>query len=56
MSVYTNLESTTVSKGSKVSMGQKIGTISTNENGQSEMNFQVRKGTKTQNPVLWLRR
>ncbi|MBR1626560.1 MAG: peptidoglycan DD-metalloendopeptidase family protein [Bacteroidales bacterium] len=56
MSVYTNLESTSVSKGSKVSMGQKIGTISTNENGQSEMNFQVRKGTKTQNPVLWLRR
>lgn len=56
MSVYTNLESTSVSKGSKVTMGQKIGTISTNENGQSEMNFQVRKGSKTQNPVLWLRR
>ncbi len=56
MSVYTNLESTSVSKGSKVTMGQKIGTISTNEDGQSEMNFQVRKGSKTQNPVLWLRR
>jgi len=56
MTVYTNLASVSVSKGSKVSMGQKIGTIATNDNGQSEMNFQVRKGTKTQNPVLWLRR
>ena len=56
MTVYTNLESTVVSKGSKVTMGQKIGTVSTNDNGQSEINFQVRKGTKTQNPVLWLRR
>ena len=56
MTVYTNLASTTVSKGSKVTTGQKIGTIATNESGQSEMNFQVRKGSKTQNPVLWLRR
>ena len=56
MTAYTNLESTVVSKGSKVTMGQKIGTVSTNDNGQSEINFQVRKGTKTQNPVLWLRR
>lgn len=56
MTVYTNMESVSVSKGSKVTMGQKIGTVSTNEDGQSEINFQVRKGTKTQNPVLWLRR
>lgn len=56
MTVYTNLESASVAKGTKVTMGQKIGVISTNESGQSEMNFQVRKGAKTQNPVLWLRR
>ncbi|MGP1514751.1 MAG: murein hydrolase activator EnvC family protein [Bacteroidales bacterium] len=56
MTVYTNLESTYVSKGSKVGMGQRIGTIATTESGQSEMNFQIRKSTKTQNPILWLRR
>ncbi|MBQ7985113.1 MAG: peptidoglycan DD-metalloendopeptidase family protein, partial [Bacteroidales bacterium] len=39
MTVYTNMESVCVSDGTKVTMGQKIGTISTNENGQSEMNF-----------------
>ena len=56
LTVYTNLENVSVADGSKVAMGQRIGTIATNENGQSEMNFQVRKGTKSQNPVLWLRR
>lgn len=54
--IYTNLESVSVSKGTKVTMGQRIGTVATNENGQSEINFQVRKGSTPQNPVLWLRR
>lgn len=56
MTVYTNLASVSVSDGTKVSTGQSIGTIATNENGQSEMNFQVRQGVKCQNPVLWLAR
>ena len=56
MTVYTNLEIVTVSDGSNVSMGQKIGTVATNSNGQSEINFQVRKASKAQNPALWLRR
>lgn len=56
MTVYTNLASVSVADGSKVSTGQTIGTIATNENGESEMNFQVRKGVKCQNPATWLKR
>lgn len=56
MTVYTNLASVSVSDGSKVATGQAIGTIATNDNGESEMNFQVRKGVKCQNPVIWLKR
>ncbi|MCF0211079.1 MAG: peptidoglycan DD-metalloendopeptidase family protein [Bacteroidales bacterium] len=56
MTVYTNLASVSVADGNKVSTGQTIGTIASNENGQSEMNFQVRQGVKCQNPVLWLSR
>lgn len=56
MTVYTNLASVSVSDGAKVSTGQTIGTIATNENGESEMNFQVRQGVKCQNPSVWLKR
>lgn len=56
MTVYTNLASVVVADGSKVSTGQTIGTIATNENGESEINFQVRKGVKCQNPSIWLKR
>lgn len=56
MTVYTNLATVSVKDGAKVSTGQSIGTIATNENGESEMNFQVRQGVKCQNPVLWLAR
>jgi septal ring factor EnvC (AmiA/AmiB activator) len=56
MTVYTNLASVSVRDGMKVSTGQTIGTVATNENNQSEMNFQVRKGVSCQNPALWLKR
>ncbi|MCH3924606.1 MAG: peptidoglycan DD-metalloendopeptidase family protein [Bacteroidales bacterium] len=56
MTVYTNLQSVSVRDGMKVSTGQAIGVIATNENNQSEMNFQVRKGVKCQNPSIWLKR
>lgn len=56
MTVYTNLASVSVRDGMKVSTGQTIGVVATNENNQSEMNFQVRKGVSCQNPVLWLKR
>ncbi len=56
MTVYTNLSSVSVADGAKVSTGQTIGTIATNDNGESEMNFQVRYGVKCQNPSLWLKR
>lgn len=56
MTVYTNLASVSVVDGGKVSTGQTIGTIATNENGESEINFQVRKGVKCQNPATWLKR
>ncbi|MDO5760600.1 MAG: peptidoglycan DD-metalloendopeptidase family protein, partial [Bacteroidota bacterium] len=55
MTVYTNLASVSVTDGTKVSTGQTIGTIATNDNGESEINFQVRKGVKCQNPSVWLK-
>lgn len=53
-SVYSNLSDVVVSKGAQLKMKQKIGSISTSENGKAVMNFQIRKGSQTLNPASWL--
>jgi septal ring factor EnvC (AmiA/AmiB activator) len=55
MSVYTSLKSVSVNEGDKVLTRQTIGTIATNSDGQSEMNFQIWKGYNHINPSIWLR-
>ncbi len=55
MTVYTNLETVSVKKGSKVKTKQVIGIVHDTEGEkQSEVNFQIWKATKSQNPAVWL--
>jgi len=52
--VYSRLESTSLSKGSKVARGQSIGLLEVKE-GSSELHFEIWKDNKTQNPEAWLK-
>lgn len=53
--VYSNLISVSVSKGSKVSTKQSVGTIATDpEDGKTELHFEVWEGKLVQNPTSWL--
>lgn len=53
--LYGNLSFVSVKKGDKVSRGQDIGRIYTDDNGDTILNFQVRNGAAKQNPESWLR-
>ena len=53
--VYSKLSNVTVSNGQKVSAGQKIGVVATDNDGTSEINFQVWKTFDKLNPEHWLR-
>lgn len=53
---YCKLERVYVKNGDKISAGEKIGSIQTNETGNAELHFQVWKGTTKQNPESWLRK
>ena len=53
--VYTNLKNVSVSEGTKVTTKQKIGVVATNSSdNKTETNFQLWKGTATQDPQQWL--
>lgn len=54
ISVYCNLSSVSVSKGSKVSTRTPLGTIHTDSSGNAVLHFQLRKETTKLNPELWL--
>lgn len=54
--VYSNLEIVNISKGQKIKTGQELGLIYTNEEGKTELHFEVWKGNEKQNPEHWLRR
>lgn len=54
--VYSNLETVSISKGQQIKTGQELGQIYTNEEGKTELHFEVWKGNEKQNPELWLRR
>ncbi len=54
--VYSKLAGVSVSTGQKVKTGQRIGSVASDEDGTSEINFQVWKNTVRQNPEVWLRR
>jgi septal ring factor EnvC (AmiA/AmiB activator) len=54
LTVYSHLSKTTVNKGDEIGTEQSIGTAATNSEGDTYINFQVRLGSKTQNPTNWL--
>jgi septal ring factor EnvC (AmiA/AmiB activator) len=54
--IYSKLANVTVNNGQKVQAGQKIGIVATDNDGTSEVNFQVWKTFAKQNPENWLRR
>ncbi|MBR5203852.1 MAG: peptidoglycan DD-metalloendopeptidase family protein [Bacteroidaceae bacterium] len=56
ISVYCNLSTVSVAKGSKVKTNQEIGVIQKDVSGNPVLHFQLRKETTKLNPELWLGR
>lgn len=56
ISVYCNLQSVQVQKGSKIHTWDIIGKIHTNAEGNTILHFQLRKETAKLNPEVWIRR
>ena len=55
--VYSRLESVSVSKGQEVAAKQVIGRVFTDpENGNTEVHFEIWKGSTTLNPSSWIAR
>jgi len=52
--VYAKLSRVLVKKGDKVDTRQPLGVVFTDEDGKTELQFQVWQGQKVQNPALWL--
>lgn len=53
--VYSGLKEVYVKKGQKVTIQQEIGKILSNNEGISELRFQIRKNTTALDPQVWLR-
>lgn len=53
---YFNMSSVSVSKGTKVNMGQVIGRAGENFDGEGEIVFMVNEELRFVNPELWLKR
>ncbi|WP_173664831.1 murein hydrolase activator EnvC family protein [Solirubrum puertoriconensis] len=54
--VYAKLRSVNVAEGQQVKMRQPIGTVSTNAEGTTELQFQVWKNSTNLNPEQWIGR
>jgi septal ring factor EnvC (AmiA/AmiB activator) len=54
-SVYTGLKEVYVKTGQKVTTNQEIGQVISNNDGISELRFQIRKNTLALDPQAWLR-
>ncbi|MDO4949460.1 MAG: peptidoglycan DD-metalloendopeptidase family protein [Bacteroidales bacterium] len=56
ISVYCNLSSVSVRKGSRVNTGDALGAIKADTSGNYILHFQLRKETSQLNPEVWLSR
>lgn len=57
MTVYAHLNSMSVRRGARVSVGQKIGAVGqTGKVTKPQLHFEIRKGTKSYNPVNYLKK
>ncbi len=52
--MYSNLSSVYVKKGDELDIQEEIGKIKTDENGKTELHFEIWKGNAKQNPSLWI--
>lgn len=52
--MYSNLSSVYVKKGDELDIHEEIGKIKTDENGKTELHFEIWKGNAKQNPSLWI--
>ncbi|WP_235294347.1 murein hydrolase activator EnvC family protein [Portibacter lacus] len=52
--VYSKLQTATVSKGDEIKIGQNIGVLAVNDDS-SELHFEIWNENKTQNPMSWLK-
>lgn len=53
--MYSNLGKVYVKKGDEVSTNEDIATILTDENGKTELHFEIWQGNQKQNPSLWIK-
>lgn len=57
MTVYAHMDSMVVQRGTKVTVGQKIGTVgATGKVDTPQLHFEIRKGTKAYNPSVYLKK
>ena len=57
MTVYAHMDSMTVRRGARVTVGQKIGTVGqTGKVDKPQLHFEIRKGTKAYNPLQYLKK
>jgi len=54
--VYSNLDQVFVQKGDQVKTLQLLGRVHTNLKSETELHFEVRKGSVPQNPAYWISR
>ena len=52
--VYANLGKVLVKKGDQIDTRQPVGIVFTDDDGKTELQFQVWQGQKVQNPAFWL--
>lgn len=52
--MYSNLDQVFVKKGDEVSTQEDIASIKTDENGKTEVHFEIWEGNQKQNPSLWI--
>ncbi len=52
--MYSNLDKVFVKKGDKLETQEDIGTIITDENGKTEVHFELWEGNQKQNPSFWI--
>lgn len=56
MTVYAHMDTMNVRRGTKVNVGQQIGTVgSTGKVDKPQLHFEIRKGTKAYNPSTYLK-
>ena len=56
MTVYAHMDSLAVKRGTRVNVGQKIGTVGTTGKVDApQLHFEIRKGTKAYNPSAYLK-